>query len=106
MGALDFWKNLSPKDRFRLMQCVCCERDLDTCEVDDDDEAGFCRQYEHRPGAPDVEIKRPERGHWIYSPYYGGAWECSACHKFFSHKADVCPACMAIMGEEDSDDKT
>lgn len=57
-----------------------------------------CRSY-----AKDGEVRH---GHWVYNSFYGGFYECSVCGRDVAIRCNRCPACMAIMDEEDSDDKT
>lgn len=74
-------KNLSARDKVRLFQCVCCANDLDTCNVDDDDEHGMCRQYRKRVNGIDFDeskiVNEYERC-WLTGNYEVD--DCLECH--------------------------
>lgn len=50
---------MSKNDKERLMQCLLCARDIDNCNIEDEDEQGFCNQYKKRD---DIEfVRRSEK---------------------------------------------
>ena len=46
--AMEFYDGLSLHDKMRLMECISCDKDPETCGCDDNDEneRGFCTKYE------------------------------------------------------------
>lgn len=53
--SIGFIARMSARDKARLMQRLLCARNIDDCEIEDEDEQGFCKQYQKRD---DIEFIR------------------------------------------------
>lgn len=55
---LNIISKMSKRDRERLVQCFLCARNIDNCDIEDEDEQGFCNQYQKRK---DIEFVRGDK---------------------------------------------